>query len=303
MLFVPQNSFGWEFNNYCGSSAAQSDGYPFPNAAGALGDALTLKASADFAGATAVEVASSSEMAADTSLIMVGMASPSSSGVDRSAMIELGVDPAGGTSYTWVLPKIIINATAVAFANRHPRIALPLRIPAGSSVAVRGATVAASDVTGGIVSFQAFGRPSRPEDFPAYGLAETVGYSSSVLGTAVSCQANPNGRIFSSTWTSLGTTSFPWRAVAFSLSASSASTSFGQYFLQLGYGSSTTSVDIVVPAIHLGTGSGETHYVISPRDLVPCNIPSGAGIYARIKCDTTNPSNQGLINICAHGVG
>ena len=104
------------------------------------------------------------------------------SGATRPLVIDLGIDPAGGTSYTVLLPDLIVgNADSVWTRGGH-LFSFPIFIPAGASLGIRGQ----SNVTNTYrIALCLYGKPSRPEMVSAGTYFETLGYTANGLGTAL----------------------------------------------------------------------------------------------------------------------
>lgn len=292
LLTVP-NQWGFEFHNWGGANA-----YPTSNV---LGDALTLKEDADLANATWVECASAAEIAFDVYELRFGILHPNNSGADRSGIFDVGLDEGGGT-FSAIISNIISGASAASTQFYFPWYVVPCRIKAGTRIGIRAATV--NTVTdAGYAFIHALGQPSRPELLPPSSTKfETLGYTSGAVGTAVSCQANPNGRTYSSTWTSIGTTTFRWSSIFAAMSCKTASVSTATYFAEIGFGSSTTDVTKLM-TVSMYAASSESVYYTPPPGVMSCAIPSGSGIYARLLGDLVNPANQGNVHFTVHGGG
>lgn len=294
MLLTVPNQWGFEFHNWGGANSYPSNTL--------IGDALTLKENSDIANATWTECASAAEIAYDVYELGFGIIHPASAGSHRGAIFDLGVDEGNTGTFTAIISNIVSGPTTATVFDTPVFYRIPVRIKAGSRIGIRAATVHTS-TTAGYAFISAFGQPSRPELLPPASLKfETLGYSSGVLGTAVSCQANPNGRVYSSTWTSIGTTTFHWSCLFPGVSVNTATASSGGYLAEIGYGSSTTTVTkIHTTMMHLN--SSEAIYHIPPPGVLMCDVPSGSGIYVRLIGDSAFPQNQGNVHFTVSGGG
>jgi hypothetical protein len=130
---------------------------------------------------------------------------------NRSLVLDIGIDPAGGTSYTPIIEKIMISKAGPAanrFAGNWSRYhVFPYYIPAGSTVAVRTLGIVATSTA--TVRLVAHMQPERPEFWPKGQYAELIGHGGTdiTVGTALSLftGAVPG----SGSWISLGSTSRP----------------------------------------------------------------------------------------------
>lgn len=115
----------------------------------------------------------------------------------KDALVTIGIDPAGGTSYTDLIVDLAAACAATLFGPLTYEF--PLRIPAGATVAAK-ATVNNATVGTGRVAVQLFGRPSRPELVKAGTFVQTFGSTpASSAGTAITPGTTAEGA-----WTQVG---------------------------------------------------------------------------------------------------
>lgn len=143
------------------------------------------------------QIASSANIAQDVRGFFLMIHTGSFNGEARPQLTDIGVDPAGGTSYTAVISNIPSGNSATDVG--HPFF-FPLFIKAGSSVAVRGQTAAATART-----FRAaakfYGQLSDPRAWRQGFFSETIGTVTSSDGTSFT-----PGNAADGSWVSLGTT-------------------------------------------------------------------------------------------------
>jgi hypothetical protein len=166
MLLGTGNRFNWWASNATAPVAAAT----------LFGTTLTSGA-ANTVGSTAQLLASGS-VTEDVYGVLLHINGNQGTGINRSALLNLRVDPAGGTSWTTIIANIWAG-----FAGYHGNSSagfaggtwywFPLFIKAGSSI---GANIqnATATVTAG-VAITVFGKPSRPEMVYAGSYCTTFG--------------------------------------------------------------------------------------------------------------------------------
>lgn len=134
----------------------------------------------------------------ETYLCRVTINSFTVSAAARDALVTIGVDPAGGSSYTDLIPDLLASCAQIYSAG-HVSYEFPIRIPAGATVAAK-ASVNNATVGTGRVAVTLFGRPSRPELVKAGSFVQAFGSTpASSAGTSVTPGAAAEGA-----WTQLG---------------------------------------------------------------------------------------------------
>ncbi len=260
MLAVP-------FINSYGSEADNWDATPSTT----IGTSVTSGGSANTLGSwTQVLTA----LSRDAHWISIAMSGNQLTGNQRDVLFDIGVDPAGGTSYTAV--KTWLSASCAASIGTSPAYCFPLYIPAGATVAIRAQCNAASIATKFAV--RAWGDPSFPEMFPRGIYQELVG---SITGSAGVGFTPGNGAWGS--WQLIGTTSRPLWFWQFGVGVSSATMATESDYVQFGYGDGTNFRSIATHNISTSTAEAINHNIKSnlnfPENL--CHLPAGAGIYVR----------------------
>ena len=117
-------------------------------------------------------------------------------GASRSMLANIGIDPAGGTSYTIIAPDLFCGNCGVPNQTTGVRYWFPIRVPAGASVAVQ---VNFSSEIGIQCGIEVFGKPTNPE-MMKYG-SKVIAYGVSGLnGVTVTPGSGSKG-----SWAELGT--------------------------------------------------------------------------------------------------
>lgn len=225
------------------------------------------------------QIASSSNIAADCFAVQLAIFSANTSGADRNLVIEVGIDPAGGSSYTTFVTDLMVSKAGNSTANGTLNFILPIFIPAGSSVAIRGYSSAA---TAFIVLGSFFGRPSRPEMAPKGMRSQTLGVSAT-NGTTFT----PGTQVMGS-WVSLGTTSFDmwWWQPCVNLSNT---TFVAEYcYVEFAWGDASNKHPLGY-AVVIGGITEDLNRAALPsmvREAAQRFVPSGSTIYVRGLADS-----------------
>ena len=205
----------------------------------------------------------------ETYLIRIACHSFAASATARDALVTIGIDPAGGTSYA----DFIVDLAASCAPTYAQFIGIveyefPVRIPAGASVAAK-ATVNNATVGTGRVSITLFGRPSRPELVKAGTFVQTFGAT----------PASSSGSTFTAGSTSEGA----WAQVGSALTAP-------LWFWEFGFCVNNTVMGNTVHHVDIGLGDASNKKVVIPN-----------GVVAESSAETLAKPAQGRFGIGAVG--
>jgi hypothetical protein len=284
MLMVPQSSrYSFTYNNW-GTNPSSTPGTSVtPGASNAEG-AWT-------------QIASSANIANDISAFSIYVYGGGTSAAQKDHLLDIGVDPAGGTTYSAIISNIVCGASAAINSLDYPHAFLfPLGIRAGSSVAAR---VQGNNATAGTVRIVAefFGNPSRPEADPVGSYSETIGTITNSQGVTFT-----PGNAADGTWTSLGTTVKPlwWWQIGYQVS--NATITNEQTYIELAFGDGTNKHRIS-RLMHIG-GTSEQCAAALNGNLnfysAYCPVPAGNELFIRGRC--ANAPDTGY-NAVAVGIG
>jgi len=171
--------------------------------------------------------------------------SASTSAASKPMIFDIGIDPAGGTSYTAIITDFIVGGPSGTTSQGIRQHFFPMFIKAGSSVAVRSQT---ANATAGTmrVAMRLYGNLSQPEAFRVGTFSEKIGAVASSLGVSFT----PGSTGVWGTRVSLG------------------STVNDLWWWQLGYQIDNATVNAEVTDIELSVGDGTTFQVISTHRLI-----------------------------------
>ena len=218
-----------------------------------------------------------------------------SSGVETKVMCDIGVDPAGGTSYTVYVPNILFGF--VDTGNISPAsFGIPLYIPSGSTIAAR----IQGSVTSETASIGAYVYGGTPSDnpYPVQGLVVDYGTTTSSSSgiSPTNASADTEGA-----WTEIvASTTHPHRGVSVAVQGADSTLANARLFVDVGVGASSSEVAIF-EGIFFNTGGIEQ--LLGPIMVGPIErpIPEGSRLSARLQ---SNSANQGAnIEVALYGWG
>jgi hypothetical protein len=213
----------------------------------------------------------------------------------RDTIVTIGLDPAGGSSFTDCISHLLASC-AVPHAGSGDGVSyyFPLFIKAGSSI---GAKASINNATVGTLRcwVTLYCQPSKPEAIKAGSFVTTFGANTAASrGTSVTPGTASEGA-----WTSLGAltqTHWYWQA-GFGINSAAMATESLHMDLGIGDGSNNK---IAISDQHIVTGATEYVSIMPPRG--PCYVTgvSGDSVYGRLQNSGATTANMSMI---AYGVG
>ena len=263
----------------------------------AQGTVLTNAIGASNADGTAVQIGSGA-LTHDCELleVIVTDCTGDASGTDSSALLDILIDPAGGTSWDTTNRLIQSLQTGYLVTNTNSGTAtarkwlFPLWIKSGASFAGIGRTVLGS-AQSATVFLRCWGGVNRPSRWWCGQKVDAIGDTrASSTGTSVTPNASANTW---GSWTSVGSaTARRYGYLTASASMNATTTSSRSYQLQVGsdstliggtYDYSCSSIEQTSPFIH-GTG---------PE--IFCDIPEGTQLQARCRASGASSLANSII--------
>lgn len=276
-------SYGFKFDNWGANPSTTIGTSVTPGASNAEGSWTQL--------------ASGANVAQDCYWIVLHVHGGGTSATIKDQLLDIGVDNAGGSSYTAIISNIICGESAGLSSLAPVReYMFPYFIKAGSSVAgrIQGAAGTAGTVRVGI---KLFGQPSAPEMQPIGQYSETIGTIASSAGVSFT-----PGNAADGTWASLGTTSQDmwWWQLGYQVS-NTVITAITTY-IDLAYGDATNKITIQ-RQMHLGSTSeliGDRMGANMNAAECTCYVPGGSTLYVRGRAQSAPDTG---FNAVAIGVG
>ncbi len=243
------------------------------------------------------EVASSANIAANCYWLTFRVYGGATASNIKSHLLDIGVDPAGGTSYTAVISNLVVGASSGIAGNGNREFLFPLFIKAGSSVAVR---IQGSNATAGTVyvPMTFFGSPSHPEVVP-------VGMFSESLGTITNSngQSLTPGDAADGSWIDLGATSKAmwWWQLGYQINNGTITADYT--YIEVAFGDASNKISIF-KIFHIGTAAADSCGVAAQNNMLACAaykpVPAGAHIYVRGRCNSAPDTGY---NVNVVGIG
>lgn len=234
----------------------------------------------------------------DTYGILICINSNSANNASRRTVVNIGIDPAGGTSYTSFIPDLIAGgAPTYVTEGMGQWYYFPLFIPRGSAVAAQayGTVTTAIRVMSWLMQ-----NPSNPASIRKGSLVESIG-ASTFEGTNVTPGTTGAGN-----WTPMGTTvnRLWWWQVGLQGTASDQSYAANTTIhLDVGVGDGTVGgTDIILRDFPIRQGTAAESFSSMPI-TVGCewSVPAGSSIYVRAQNSGNNET--GGYNCIVYGLG
>lgn len=225
------------------------------------------------------QIASSANIAQDCYWVYVQVHTGATASASKSHLLDIGIDTAGGTSYTAFLSNLAVGPSPSLAQAGAREFIFPIFIKSGSSVAVR---IQGSAATAGTVRVAArfYGKPSRPENVPVGSFSQTFGTITNSSGQSVT-----PGNAADGSWVDLGAVSLPlwWFQMGYGLDNTTITAEYTYIEVAWGDGSNKISMFKVM---HGGTTS-ETAGLTAQTQMLACAaynpVPAGANIYVRMR--------------------
>lgn len=275
MLATIGNQFHWRYS--LNTAPSTTPGVTVTPGAGAEGSWVAL--------------ASGANLTQDVYGVLLWFHAGNTSTGIRDIIADLGIDPAGGSSYVTRIADIMCSQASNA-AGSGFFYYFPLFIKNGQSVGMRGYSNAATTFRCKAIFY---GKPTRPDLIRAGQYSESLGVSAPggtpMTGMGVSAAEG--------SWVSLGATTRALWWWQLCVGFSNGTTTALMYYVDLAYGDGTNMVTIMadVPVFIPGT-SEQTGLPLWPEGY--CEVPAGATVYARVSCSGT----PGVVpEVLAIGIG
>lgn len=264
------------------------------NPASTLGTSVTPGASNSEGSWT--QVASSANISQDIYALYMQVHSGATSTAAKPQLLDIGVDPAGGTSYSAIISNIVMGASPSLTVAGNREFAFPFFIRSGSSVAVRiqGANATAGTVR---VPVRFYGKPTHPWNFPVGRFSETMGTITNSNG-----QSFTPGNAADGSWADLGATSRDmwWWQLGYQIDNATITAEYT--YLEVAWGTASQK-HTMFKMMHGGT-TGETCGLAAQTHLLAWAafnpVPAGANIYIRGRCNNAPDSGY---NATVIGIG
>lgn len=245
---------------------------------------------------SATVLATSSNITEDCYGVWLYISGGNTSAQVKNHLLDIGVDPAGGTSYEWLVQNLGVGSSASPSAGGR-ELFVPLFIPAGSQVAVR---IQGNNATAGTVRVWAifYGRPTRPEMVWAGTYSENLGTIATSCGPAVT----PGTSGAEGSWVNIGTTTRRLHWLYAGLQMNDSSTTAQMILMDVAINAGGTRQVIIEhwPLFLPGTAEVIQDPGISGRPIL-VDIPPGSNLDVRLS--TSIATADGAYNVNLVGLG
>ncbi len=224
------------------------------------------------------QLASGANIAQDCYGVQIQVTGGATATAAKNQLLDLGADPAGGTSYTAFVSNLAIgDSPAITAAAGVREFFFPWYLKAGSSVAAR---IQGSNATAGTVRVMAkfFGQPSRPEAVQRGQFSQTFGTITNSNGPTITPGTAADGA-----WVDMGAVTRPlwWWQLGYQIDNGTITAEYT--YLDVAFGDASNK-NLIYRIMHAGTTS-ETCGVIGQSNLLSFAayrpVPAGANIYVR----------------------
>lgn len=262
----------------------------------AIGPLITAHATPHTKGSWTSLIASTNFDAFIAGVTIYGLASAA---LDTAAMVDIGYDPAGGTTYSAVIPNILAGGTpSTALSSSRRQYWFPVFIPEGSQVAARMQALISGDQS--IVGLRLIGGKNRSNPWPHRGAIQDHGTNpASSNGTQMANAAADT----KSAWTQLGAdTTRRHSGLCVATSPIGAALTGARFYIDIGLDpTGGTTYSVVIPDVEITqTANEEQCSWIDPMSaLLSIDIPAGSAIAARAASTALNTGNQLAVAVYA----
>ena len=283
MLFVPRQTASYfTYDNWGANPSATPGTSVVPGASNAEGSWTQL--------------ASSANIAQDVYGFYIQVAAGATSTAIKSQLLDIGVDPAGGTSYSAIISNLVCGASPSLTQAGAREFFFPFYIKGGSSVAAR---IQGSNATAGTVRVIArfYGHRTVPESMSVGAFSETIGTITNSSGVSFT-----PGNAADGSWVSLGTTVNPlwWWQLGYQVDNATITAEYT--YIEIAHGDASNK-HTIFKVMHGGT-TAETCGLAMPTSLLSIAaykpVPGGTTIYVRGRCNTAPDTGY---NAVAVGIG
>ena len=214
-----------------------------------------------------------------------------------ATLCDIGIDAAGGTAYTVLVPNIQVGYSAPTSGQFGNGFLIPVYIPAGSTIAGRIQSAEADQTVELGIALEG-GVPS-DNPFPGHGLVVDYGTNTSDSGGVV--QINGATDVKAAWKEIVSATTHPHAGITFTAQPNDTGINSLEWFVDIGIGGAGVEV-VIIPDIYFRSKNNETFGAATPSGfLVAPGIPEGSRIAARMQA--SNANNQVDYDIIVYGWG
>jgi hypothetical protein len=237
------------------------------------------------------QLASGANLVNDVYWMLIWVNAGNTTATIRDLLLDIGIDPAGGTTYSYVAINNIFAPQSGTAVSSGRWFEFPIFIKAGSSVGVRGQANNTSTVR---VAAWFFGKPTHPENLAIGSYSETIGVSGNG-GTPFTC----GNTAAWGNWTSLGSTTRPCWFWTLAWGHNVGTTTAQMYFAELGYGDGTAGGTFTIIPCMPQFNPASAEQSNNPPLWGIWEVPAGSTLYVRGSATGTAETTEAV----AVGIG
>lgn len=236
-------------------------------------------------------------LAFDVFEVNVYVAGTGVNGSDTSGLLDVGADPAGGTSYTAVIPNLLIGHTpAGTNLSESGMVTVPVYIPAGATVAIRNQGIVTSDVAE--VGLTVHGGIPTSDPYPQIGLV--VDYGTATASSSGTTPANAIANVLGA-WVELtAATTHPHRGLTVAMQGADNSFVASEFLVDIGIGAASSEVAII-ERIHAFGHQAEELWITTNGRVYHRPIPEGSRLAVRAQSSAAD--EQDNLDVAVYGWG
>lgn len=245
---------------------------------------------------TFTQIFSAANVARDCYWLSLTIYGGSLSAQGHGMLLDIGVDPTGGTSYTAIISNIVVGQQVLTVAQAKRHYLFPFYIRAGSTVAIRIQGANSTPVACRVMA-KLYGDPTNPELVPVGQFSETIGTITNSAGVTFTPGNGAYG-----TFVDLGATTNDMWWWQLGVQCQNATITALQTRVQLAYGDASNKAELVTEQ-HSGTTTEEMR-VDLPGNMIWLEankfVPAGSHIYVRGFCSSAPNTGWSAVGV---GVG
>lgn len=228
-----------------------------------------------------------SDFTEDAYGLLININTNSASAASRATLVDIGIDPLGGTAYQPVINNLLAGG-ASAYTLNGLYYYFPLFIPAGASVAARAQSTVVTALRVGTFAMQ---RANAPHTFRRGCFTETYGVTTPPDGTAIVPGTTSEGA-----WTQVGTTAQRvwWWQAALQVNAADVSWNAAAIHIDVAVGDATNK-DIIIQDMLVTTSSAEAMINGPLTAGVEFDTRAGTNVYMRAQHSGTLDAYTGAV--------
>lgn len=236
-----------------------------------------------------VELVDDAQFDFDVQFVEVMMSENFINSTDTSTLLDIGYDPAGGSTYGVVIPDILAGGTG-DIDSRPRRFTTPVYIPKGSSIAARSQAIITSDLID--IGIALYGGVPGLDPFPNRGPIVAYGVTSASASSGiVMLDSSANTK---SAWKEIvSATTHPHRGLFMGIQPAVASLSeVGNLLYDIGIGAGGSEVLLAENFAFFRSHSNEIVHNHFPHNASPVMlerpVPEGSRLSMRSQSDDSN---------------